>query len=451
MTSDDVIHDFYIPAFRVKKDVVPGRYTSLWFQATEDRHVSHFLRAILRHGSRRNDRLGVRDVADRLRGMAFGRREERIHGANGRAALQRSSAASLATLRTAPVAGPLWSASTANRKSSRSGDMRVVDETLIRQAIVNPNSISLPNYPPIMPTFQGQINEEQVLQLIAYVKSLGPEERKTNGEMSTTAIAEPPGHDLPAGSRVNYLNANYGMKSWLLTTDHKRIALLYLGSITLMFFVGGIFAVLMRLHLIEPQGALVAPETYNKLFTMHGIIMVFFFLVPSIPATLGNFLVPMMIGARDLAFPRLNLLSWYIYIIGACFTLYAVISGGVDTGWTFYTPYSSTFSHTSVIPTALGIFITGFSSILTGLNFIVTIHKMRAPGHDLVPLAALHLGDVRHQHHLHSGHAGDRHHPVPAGPRTPAAHRHLRPGHRRRSRSCSSIFSGSIRTRPCTS
>ena len=198
--------------------------------------------------------------------------------------------------------------------------------------------------------------------------------------MSTTVIPEMPGQEIPAESRVNYLNASYGVKSWLLTTDHKRIALLYLGSITFMFFVGGTFAVLMRMHLIDPQGALVAPETYNKLFTMHGVIMVFFFLVPSIPATLGNFLVPMMIGARDLAFPRLNLLSWYIYIIGAAFTLYAVISGGVDTGWTFYTPYSSTFSHTSVIPTALGVFITGFSSILTGLNFVVTIHKMRAPG-----------------------------------------------------------------------
>jgi cytochrome c oxidase subunit 1 len=181
-------------------------------------------------------------------------------------------------------------------------------------------------------------------------------------------------------SRVHYLNANYGIKSWLLTTDHKRIALLYLGSITLMFFVGGAFAVLMRLHLIEPQGALVEPDTYNKLFTLHGVIMVFFFLVPSIPATLGNFLVPMMIGARDLAFPRLNLLSWYIYIVGAIFTLYAAISGGLDTGWTFYTPYSSSFSHTQVVPVALGVFITGFSSILTGLNFVVTIHKMRAPG-----------------------------------------------------------------------
>jgi cytochrome c oxidase subunit 1 len=191
----------------------------------------------------------------------------------------------------------------------------------------------------------------------------------------STAVTE-----IPQESRVHYLNVSYGVKSWLLTVDHKRIALLYLVSITFMFLVGGVAAVLMRIHLIEPAGALVQPETYNKLFSAHGIIMVFFFLVPSIPATLGNFLVPLMIGAKDLAFPKLNLLSWYIYIVGALFTLYAVISGGVDTGWTFYTPYSSTYSHSAVIPVAIGVFITGFSSILTGLNFIVTIHKMRAPG-----------------------------------------------------------------------
>jgi cytochrome c oxidase subunit 1 len=193
--------------------------------------------------------------------------------------------------------------------------------------------------------------------------------------MSTTAVAE-----VPVGSRVNYLNANYGWRSWLFTTDHKRIALLYLVSITFMFFVGGAAAVLMRLHLLTPQGTLVQPETYNKLFTVHGLVMVFFFMIPSIPAVLGNFLVPMMIGARDLAFPKLNLLSWYVYITGALFTLYSILMGGVDTGWTFYTPFSSTYANTHVISAALGVFITGFSSILTGLNFVVTIHKMRAPG-----------------------------------------------------------------------
>ena len=178
----------------------------------------------------------------------------------------------------------------------------------------------------------------------------------------------------------NYITADYGWKSWLLTTDHKRIALLYLISITFFFFVGGAFAVLMRLELLTPGGDVVKAETYNKLFTMHGVVMVFFFLIPSIPATLGNFLLPLMIGAKDLAFPRLNLASWYIYVVGGLFTLFAVASGGVDTGWTFYTPYSSTYANTHVIATALGIFITGFSSILTGLNFVVTVHKMRAPG-----------------------------------------------------------------------
>jgi cytochrome c oxidase subunit 1 len=178
----------------------------------------------------------------------------------------------------------------------------------------------------------------------------------------------------------NYLNADYGIRSWLLTQDHKRIALLYLVSVTFFFIIGGSFAVLMRIHLVEPQGALVQPETYNKLFTLHGVVMIFFFLIPSIPAVLGNFLVPLMIGARDLAFPRLNLLSWYIYIVGGLFTLYSAMAGGVDTGWTFYTPYSSTYSNTQVTAVAIGVFITGFSSILTGLNFIVTIHKMRAPG-----------------------------------------------------------------------
>jgi cytochrome c oxidase subunit I len=178
----------------------------------------------------------------------------------------------------------------------------------------------------------------------------------------------------------NYLNAEYGWKSWLFTKDHKRIAVLYIISITFMFALGGVFAGLIRAELLTPQGDMVNSDTYNKFFTMHGIIMVFFFLIPSIPATLGNFFVPMMIGAKDLAFPRINLLSWYIYIVGAIFALAAVVMGGVDTGWTFYTPFSSTYSNTFVITAACGVFVAGFSSILTGLNFIVTIHKMRAPG-----------------------------------------------------------------------
>ena len=195
-----------------------------------------------------------------------------------------------------------------------------------------------------------------------------------------TLLTNPGTAEVPLEEeRLNYLNASYGWKSWLLTVDHKRIALLYLFSITLMFFMGGAFAILVRLHLTTPTG-LFAPEVYNRLFTMHGIVMIFFFLIPSIPATLGNFLLPIMIGAKDLAFPRINLLSWYIYIIGALMAIYAVARGGVDTGWTFYTPYSTTYSNSYVLAAALGVFVAGFSSILTGLNFIVTVHKMRAPG-----------------------------------------------------------------------
>src|SRR6267378_3056699 len=174
--------------------------------------------------------------------------------------------------------------------------------------------------------------------------------------------------EIPKPPRTNYLNAEYGLKSWLLTRDHKRIALLYLGAISFFFFIGSLYAMAIRLELLTPQGDLVQSSTYNKMFTQHGIIMVFFFLIPS------------MIGAKDLAFPRINLLSWYIYIIGGIVTIYALLAGGVDTGWTFYVPYSTTFSNSYVIATGLGIFINGFSSILTGLNFIVTIHTMRAPG-----------------------------------------------------------------------
>ncbi|HVG39819.1 MAG TPA: cbb3-type cytochrome c oxidase subunit I, partial [Pyrinomonadaceae bacterium] len=192
--------------------------------------------------------------------------------------------------------------------------------------------------------------------------------------MSTPEIP----YDAPP--RLNYLTNGYTLKSWLLTKDHKRIALLYLASISFFFLIGSIYAMIIRLELLTPQGDLVQSNTYNKVFTHHGIIMVFFFLIPSIPAMLGNFLVPLMIGAKDLAFPRINLLSWYIYMIGGIFTLYALMAGGVDTGWTFYAPYSSTFSNSYVMAAGLGIFINGFSSILTGLNFIVTIHTMRAPG-----------------------------------------------------------------------
>jgi cytochrome c oxidase subunit 1 len=186
--------------------------------------------------------------------------------------------------------------------------------------------------------------------------------------------------DITKKPELNYLNNGYSVASWLLTKDHKRIAMLYLASVSFFFMLGGFFAALIRLELMTPNSDLLEAASYNRVFTAHGVIMVFLFLIPAIPATIGNFFVPLMIGAKDLAFPRINLLSWYLYMAGGLIAAYALLQGGVDTGWTFYVPYSTTFSNGWVVVTGLGAFIIGFSSILTGVNFIVTIHTMRAPG-----------------------------------------------------------------------
>ncbi|MBZ9762421.1 cytochrome c oxidase subunit I [Mesorhizobium sp. CA8] len=183
-----------------------------------------------------------------------------------------------------------------------------------------------------------------------------------------------------AAMQGTYLGEGSGLRAWLLTTDHKRVAWLYLISLTVFFFLGGAMAVLMRIELATPAGDLVSDDVYNRLFSLHGIIMVWFFLVPSIPGTMGNFLLPLMIGARDLAFPRLNLASWYVFIFGSLFALFAVVAGGVDTGWTFYTPLSTLYANGFVSTAAFGVFIVGFSTIMTGINFIVTVHTLRAPG-----------------------------------------------------------------------
>jgi cytochrome c oxidase subunit 1 len=184
----------------------------------------------------------------------------------------------------------------------------------------------------------------------------------------------------PRAETASYLSAGTTVRSWLCTQDHKRIALLYLFTITFFFLLGAVAAALMRLNLAFQGGDLVTSETYNRLFTLHGVVMVWFFLLPSIPTVLGNFILPLAIGARDVAFPKLNLASWYIFLFGGLLALYAIVVGGVDTGWTFYTPYSSTYSNSHVMVMAAGIFVAGFGSIATGLNFIVTVHKLRAPG-----------------------------------------------------------------------
>jgi cytochrome c oxidase subunit 1 len=227
--------------------------------------------------------------------------------------------------------------------------------------------------------------------------------------------------------RKNYLNAEYGIRSWLFTTDHKRIAMLYLLSITAFFFIGGFYALLIRLELLTPGGDLLSADMYNKVFTMHGQVMIFFFLIPSIPAVLGNFLIPIMIGAKDLAFPRINLLSWYIYIVAGILYIHCIVTGGVDTGWTFYPTFSTQFSNTKVIEAGLAIFVSGFSSILTGLNFVVTVHRMRAPGMTWSRLPLFVWS------HYAVGYAGNRDHIGAGRPRTGPEPGDLRPHARRRS------------------
>ncbi len=198
--------------------------------------------------------------------------------------------------------------------------------------------------------------------------------------MSSTAVSQTDTSAAQAnGEPLNYLNNGWGLRSWLLTKDHKRIAILYLISVSFFFIIGGIYALFIRINLLSPQG-LFDPDTYNRIFTTHGVIMVFLFLVPAVPAILGNFLLPIMIGAKDLAFPKINLLSWYCYVFAGIFLVIAIIAGGLDTGWTFYAPYSTSYSNSNVLLAGIGIFIAGFSSILTGINFIVTVHTMRAPG-----------------------------------------------------------------------
>ena len=194
--------------------------------------------------------------------------------------------------------------------------------------------------------------------------------------MSTASNSLP----LEEEPKPNYLTAKYDIASWLLTLDHKRIGILYIITLSIFFALGGVYAGLIRLELLTPAGDLLSSEAYNRTFTAHGVLMVFFVLVPLIPATLGNFLLPLMIGARDVAFPRLNLLSWYLLVIGAITAASALMSGGIDTGWTFYAPLSSRYANGAVLVAIVGVFIAGFSSILTGLNFVITIHKMRAPG-----------------------------------------------------------------------
>jgi cytochrome c oxidase subunit 1 len=192
----------------------------------------------------------------------------------------------------------------------------------------------------------------------------------------TLAAPDPAAPPAPA---LNYLDAATTVSSWLATTDHKRIGVMFLAATFLAMLLGGVVALILRIEHLTPHRTVVDAMTYNRLFTLHGVIMVWLFMIPAIPAGLGNFLLPLMLGAKDVAFPRLNLLSFYVYLLGAGITLSAMLMGGTDTGWTFYTPYSAT-SPTAVAPVVTGVFVLGISSIMSGINFIVTTHALRPRG-----------------------------------------------------------------------
>ncbi|HYQ14908.1 MAG TPA: cbb3-type cytochrome c oxidase subunit I, partial [Polyangiaceae bacterium] len=193
---------------------------------------------------------------------------------------------------------------------------------------------------------------------------------------TTTADAAIP---QTKGADDNYLTHDKGFASWAFTLDHKRIGVMYLASVLSAFALGGFFALAVRTELWTPGETIMKHDTYNQMFTLHGAIMVFLVIIPGIPAALGNIILPLHLGAKDVAFPKLNLASYYLWIIGCLCMLGSLVTNAVDTGWTFYAPYSTT-TQTNVLPAAFGAFILGFSSIFTGLNFIVTIHKLRPPG-----------------------------------------------------------------------
>ncbi|MCB9591236.1 MAG: cytochrome c oxidase subunit I [Sandaracinaceae bacterium] len=197
--------------------------------------------------------------------------------------------------------------------------------------------------------------------------------------MTTQTTTHAAGSTAHGHGEVDYIRENTSPLSWIVTLDHKRLGILYLVSTLTMFMVGGVYALLIRTELLTPGRTIMDPDTYNKVFTLHGAIMVFLFIIPSVPAALGNFFLPIMLGAKDVAFPRLNLMSFYVYVLGAIFALVSIFTNSIDTGWTFYTPYSQTTS-TATISMTLAVFILGFSSILTGVNFMATVHKLRAPG-----------------------------------------------------------------------
>ena len=389
MTSEDVIHSFFVPAFRVKADVVPGRQSSVWFTPTKAGRYHLFCTEFC--GTEHSGMIGWVTVQTQEEYQAWlaAAPAPKAPSADG----ERLFAQYACNTCHKPDGGgarpdPAWHLrhrGRARRRRQGEGRRRLpsrVDPDALRE-----DGAGLRTDHALLPgpgQRRGSAAADQLHQEPAgRGRRSGGNDSGLPGEYPMNAAATAPASPPPpsgTAERPNFLTAEHGLKSWLLTLDHKRVAILYLISVSCYFLLGGIFAMLMRIELMTPVGDLMLSDTYNRVFTGHGVTMVFFFLIPAIPGILGNFLIPLMIGAKDVAFPRLNLASWYLYMTGGMLMLVGTLNGGVDTGWTFYPPYSTSYTTTNVLIVGIGVFINGFSSILTGLNFMVTVHRMRCPG-----------------------------------------------------------------------
>ncbi len=368
MTSEDVIHDFAIPAFRMRYDVLPGRYLTYWFTATIPGDYDLFCDQLCgaNHSLMRGRVIAMTAPAYQRWLEENGTSKSLV--ADGKALFVQLGCAGChggqGTVRAPSLAGIYRSAVPLSN-----GTTVVADEKYLRDSILFSKKQVVASFQAdnAVLRWQDQRRRPREASCLHQVPGCGAK------PMSSTIFEAREIHE-------SYLASRFTLKSWLVTTDHKRLAVLYLISITFFFFIGSIAAAIIRWNLIVPQGMLRDPETYNRMFSLHGVMMVWFFLVPSIPVTLGNFCIPLMIGARDVAFPKINLLSWYIFVAAGLIEFYAVFVGGVDAGWTFYPTLSTGYSNGFIKLAAAAIFLVGFSSIATGVNFMTTIHRLRAPG-----------------------------------------------------------------------
>jgi cytochrome c oxidase subunit II len=361
MTSQDVIHSLYVPDFRIKRDVVPGRYEKAWFHATDTGDYQLYCAEYC--GTQHSSMLAkvVVQSARRVFEVARGRRGLHREAPSRKALRRRAEAVQPARLQAMPldrrlgrhrpdVQGRLGAPGRSARWRKGRGRRKL--RAGIRPGPGGEGGGRLRAGDAVFqgaPEGQGDHRHHRI-----------PEDPGLGGGEAMSVVEGP----AAAGTRSapppkdHYLNHTRGFASWAFTLDHKRIGIMYLVSTLAAFLIGGLAALAVRTELIARGPTLMDADTYNKIFTMHGAVMVFLFIIPSIPAALGNFVLPLMLGAKDVAFPRMNLASYWLWVLGSLFAVGAIVAGGVDTGWTFYTPYSTT-TNTHVVATTFGAFILG--------------------------------------------------------------------------------------------